>query len=410
MKKKLIKGSLVFGLAVLLLIPCFTGAASSNARTLGELKAELAAYKKKLNDNTSNQNKTKSEINAAKNTISKSESEIEANTVRMEEARKQIEQLNVEIEETKGEIENLVRSYEVMSGDNNYLEYIFGASSISDFIIRYSISEQLANYNDELITDFENKIDENERLKKELAEREVTLNNLIAAKEKAIASLNNQLSEYVEDAQDLKEQVKAVEDSVNYYVKMGCKDSDLLASCVNLVTDTGFVRPLKKGIRTSNFGYRTHPVTGQKNKFHSGIDIGGNAEGTNVYSIANGKVGMISQPAPGKKVCGGKMVYIYHNINGQLYTSTYMHLLTINVKVGDPVTNETVIGTVGGGSRTSSWESCSTGPHLHLSLAKGWYGSTYVSYSTWVANLVDPGLRQYTNIPAMGKYFYSRTW
>ncbi len=410
MKNKILKGSLIFGLSVVMIIPCFTNAVSSNAKTLGELKAELAAYKKKVNDNEASQSKTKSEINAAKNTISKAENEIEVNQKRIEDAKKQIEQLNVEIAETQEEIKNLVRSYEIMSGDNNYLEYIFGASSISDFIIRYSISEQLASYNDDLITGYEDKIDENERLKKELADREIALNNQIAEKEKAIASLNNQLSEYVEDAQDLKQQVKDIENSVNYYVKNGCKDNDLLSACVNLMTDTGFVRPLKKGIRTSNFGYRTHPVTGQKNKFHTGIDIGGNAEGTNVYSIANGKVGMISQPAAGKKACGGKMVYVYHNINGQLYTSTYMHLLTINVKVGDPVTPETVIGTVGGGSKTQSWESCSTGPHLHLSLAKGWYGSTYVSYSTWVANLVDPGLRQYTNIPGYGVYFYSRTW
>ncbi len=410
MRNKILKGSLALGLAVAMIIPCFTTAYSSNAKTLGELKAELAAYKKKVNDNAASQNKTKSEINAAKNTISKAESEIEVNQQRIEAAKKQIEELNVEIAETQEEIKNLVRSYEIMSGDNNYLEYIFGASSISDFIIRYSISEQLADYNDNLITSYEDKIDENERLKKELADREIALNNQIAEKEKAIASLNNQLSEYVEDAQDLKQQVKDIENMVKNYVDRGCKDNDLLTSCVNLMSDTGFVRPLKKGVRTSNFGYRTHPVTGEKNKFHTGIDIGGNAEGTNVYSIANGKVGMISQPAPGKKACGGKIVYVYHNINGQLYTSTYMHLLSINVKVGQAVTNETVIGTVGGGSRTQSWESCSTGPHLHLSLAKGWYGSTYVSYSTWVANLVDPGLKQYTNIPGYGKYFYSRTW
>lgn len=410
MKSKVVKSILVLSLLVGLFIPCFTNAATSKARTLGELKAELAAYKKKVNENSAGQAKTKGEITSAKNTISAAEAEIDANQKKIEEAKKQIEQLNVEIAETQEEIKNLVRSYEIMSGDNNFLEYIFGATSISDFIIRYSISEQLASHNDELITGYEEKIDENEKLKKDLADREVALNNKIAEKEKAISSLNNQLTEYLAEAQDLKDQVAAIETSVNYYVTNGCKDNDLLESCVNIKTDTGFARPLKRGIRTSNFGYRTHPVTGQKNKFHSGIDIGGNAEGTNVYSIANGKVGMISIPRAGSKVCGGKMVYIYHNINGQLYTSTYMHLLSVNVKVGDAVTNETVIGTVGGGARTQSWESCSTGPHLHLSLAKGWYGSTYVSYSTWVSNLVDPGLRQYVNIPPYGQYFYSRTW
>lgn len=390
-------------------LPCHTDAISSNAKTLKELKAELAAYKKKVNDNSANQTKTNGEINAAKNAITVAEKEIEDNQKKIEEAKRQIEELNVEIQETEKEIKDLIRSYEVMSGDNNYLDYIFGATSISDFIIRYSISEQLAKHNDELIDGYEAKINENEQLKSDLAAREITLNNKISEKEKAISSLNNQLSAYVDEAQGLKEQLAAVEDMVNYYVKNGCKDNDLLSTCVNLMTDTGFVRPLKRGVRTSNFGYRYHP-TQHVWKLHSGIDIGGNAEGTNVYSIANGKVGMISVPKAGTKQCGGKIVYVYHNINGQLYTSTYMHLLTINVKVGDPVTNETVIGTVGGGSRTQSWESCSTGPHLHLSLAKGWYGISYTSYSTWISNLVDPGLRQYTNIPGYGTYFYSRVW
>lgn len=404
MKNKILKGTLVIGLLAMFFVPCFTSAASSNAKTLKELKAELEAYKKKVNDNSANQKKTSSEINAARNAISSAESEIEANQKKIDEAKKKIEELNVEIAETEEEIKDLLRSYEVASGDNNYLEYIFGATSISDFIIRCSISEQLANYNDDLITDYENKIDENEKLQKELADREIALNNKIAEKEKAIASLGNQLSVYEEEAQDLKKQLAAVEESVNYYVKAGCKDNDLLATCVNLMTDTGFVRPLNKGTRTSNFGYRYHP-TQHVYKLHSGVDIGGNPEGTNVYSIANGKVGMILR----KQSCGGNMVYVYHNINGQLYTSTYMHLLSVNVKVGDAVTSKSVIGTVGGGSRTP-WDSCSTGAHLHLSLAKGWYGQTYVSYSTWIANLVDPATSKYVNIPPLYKYFYSRTW
>lgn len=404
MKNKILKGSLILGLIAMMIVPCFTSAASSNAKTLKELKAELAAYKKKLNDNSFNQQKTISERNAAKNAITQAEQEIETNQNKIEEAKKKIEELNVEIAETEEEINDLLRSYEIAGGDNNYLEYIFGATSISDFIIRCSISEQLANYNDGLIDEYESKIDENERLQKELADREVVLNQRIADKERAIASLGTQLSTYEEEAQDLKKQVAAVEESVNYYVKAGCKDNDLLSTCVNLMTDTGFVRPLKKGVRTSDYGYRYHP-TQHVYKLHSGVDIGGNAEGTNVYSIANGKVGMILK----KQSCGGNMVYVYHNINGQLYTSTYMHLLTINVKVGDAVKNDTVIGTVGGG-RGTPWDSCSTGAHLHLSLAKGWYGSTYVSYSTWIANLVDPGASKYVNIPPLNKYFYSRTW
>ena len=46
-----------------------------------------------------------------------------------------------------------------------------------------------------------------------------------------------------------------------------------MKNAVSVKGDTGFLRPLNRGTTTSYFGYRTHPVTGVKNKFHSGIDI-----------------------------------------------------------------------------------------------------------------------------------------
>ena len=140
-------------------------------------------------------------------------------------------------------------------------------------------------------------------------------------------------------------------------------------------------------------------------KLRPGIDIGGNKEGTSVYSTANGTVGMIINDTS-KKICGGKQVYIYHTINGKKYTSAYLHLLNINVKLGDSVTNNTVIGTVGGGSKTKKWESCSTGAHLHFTLAEGWYGTTYNSYSIFVAKTFDP--QKTLKLPNKYTYWYSR--
>ena len=66
-------------------------------------------------------------------------------------------------------------------------------------------------------------------------------------------------------------------------------------------------------------------------------------------------------------------------------------MLTVNVKTGQTVTSNTVVGTVGGGRGTSSWDKCSTGPHLHFAVAYGWYGGTgsnsYSSYSTYLAKM-----------------------
>lgn len=412
MRKKIFKGLFICSFAAIMIVPCFLYPskveAVSNANTLAELRKELADYKAKVNSAQYNKKKTQSEINASRNAISVAHTEIDNNRKKIEEAKIKIEELNVEIADTEEQIKDLMRSYEIMSGDNNYLEYIFGATSISDFIIRYSISEQLANYNDGLIDSYEGKIAENEQLQRDLAAREKELDKKIVDLEKAIDSLGAQTAQYDEEAIKFEAEVKSTQELINFYVKQGCGENEPLNTCVKVVSDTGFARPLKKGVRTSNYGYRWHPTQGVY-KLHNGVDIGGNSEGTPVYSIANGMVGKVLK----RQSCGGNMVYIYHTVNGVQYTSTYMHLYRIDVKVGDMVQSTTQIGTVGGYSTSTShggYDTCTTGAHLHLSLAKGWYGKTYQSYSTWIANLLDPGQSKYVNIPGYGVYFYSRTW
>lgn len=386
---------------IVLLFP-FSVNAASNANNLKELRQELANYKAKKAAADSSKSRTQGEINSSKNAISNAQNEIEANKAKIEQAKKDIQALNIEIDKTKGKINELMKSYEISSKDKSYLEYIFSAKSISDLIVRMNASQKIADYNDGLVTSYEQKITENETLQKDLANREIELNKKIDNLESAIDSLGNKLSTFIEEALDAQSDIDSTQKLINYYVNLGCGETEDFNECVKVKGDTGFLKPLNKGTITSHFGYRTHPVTGQKYKFHSGTDIGGNAEGTNVYSAANGMVGKIINRAS----CGGNQVYIYHTINGVKYTTGYMHLLSINVKVGDTVTNQTVIGTVGGGKKTSSYERCSTGPHLHFMIGKGWYGSTYVSYNTWVTNLLNPV--NVIKFPAQGVFFYSR--
>ncbi len=411
--KKFGKTVLATGLSVLMVIPLFSPPeeveAASQANSIADLRRELNDYIAKKKKAENNKNLTQSQINANKNSISAKQTEIENSNRKIEEATEQIAKLDAEIEETDGKIKDLLRQTAKSNGDNIYLEYIFGAKDVSDFIIRYSVSEKVAAYNDELITSYENKIKENEQLKIDLSNRKVELNNQISSLETAIDSLGNQLSAFVEQVSDFDQDVKSTQALINYYVSQGCKENESFDVCLNKVTDTGFVRPLSKGVRTSNFGYRTHPVTGVKQSFHTGVDIGGNAEGTKVYSAARGTVAKIIY----RYYCGGNQVFIHHTINGKRYTTQYQHLYSINVKVGQQVDRNTAIGTVGGGSTSSKYggyDTCTTGAHLHFSLATGWYGTDYVAYSSWVSHLVDGGSKQYANIPAYGIYFYSRTW
>ena len=395
------KKIIVLLLTIILFIP---NVFATNALTLGELKSELAALKTKKANQEYKKKRTNNEIESARNNIYTSQNEITQNREKIENAKKEVEELNNEIASTKESIKRLINSYELLQGDNIYLEYIFQAESYADLVYRYEVVNQILGYNNSQIESWESKVTYNEQLQVDLAKQEEELNKKIASLESSIDSLGSDLEKISDITMDIQEQIDGINSLIKYYEGLGCKDNQDLNECVSVKGDTMFRKPLIKGTITSYFGYRIDPIRGSY-RFHSGTDIGGNAEGTNVYATANGVVGMIIDNTS-KKICGGRQVYIYHTINGKKYTSGYMHLLDINVKVGDKVTSETVIGHVGGGRKTQSWESCSTGAHLHFMLGYGWYGSTYSSYSTWISNLFDA--KKTLNLPNKYTYWYSR--
>ncbi len=70
------------------------------------------------------------------------------------------------------------------------------------------------------------------------------------------------------------------------------------------------------------------------------------------------------------------MLYINVWMDGKEYTTYYYHLLNFNVNVGDRVTEDTVIGYVGGYSTSvahGGYDLCTTGAHLHFGVQNGYY-------------------------------------
>lgn len=100
---------------------------------------------------------------------------------------------------------------------------------------------------------------------------------------------------------------------------------------------------------TSEFGWRTHPITGDR-KFHRGIDFGA-AKGTPIYAVDAGRVVFA-----GDKDGYGKAVVIQHQ--GSLST-LYGHASQLYVRQGQQVVRGQMIAAVGS-------TGFSTGPHLHF--------------------------------------------
>ena len=118
--------------------------------------------------------------------------------------------------------------------------------------------------------------------------------------------------------------------------------------------------PLKRDefmLVTSPYGNRRDPMDHSRTQFHKGIDISCRNEAL-LATENNGKVVGVNHNA---NTGGGKSVTIeYNREDGSKYQATYMHMSSIDVKVGDTVNAGQKIGVSGNtGTRT-------TGPHLHF--------------------------------------------
>ena len=130
-------------------------------------------------------------------------------------------------------------------------------------------------------------------------------------------------------------------------------------------TDAEHIRysyPLKRAefmLVTSPFGMRTDTINPCTKQMHKGIDI--QAKHDEVLATEDkGKVIKVNNSTDGG---GGRYVTVeYSRPDGNKYQCTYMHLSSVNVKVGDEVNAGQKLGMSGNsGTRT-------TGEHLHFSV------------------------------------------
>ena len=157
MKKKIL-----LLLILLLIIPI-----NANAKTLRDFKAELDAAQRALDSNQSDIHATQEEIDAAKNRVTEIHQEMTDIDNDMLEINRNISKLNEKIQEKDKETKDIMKYYQFSNGESAYLEYLFSAKSITDFIYRMAITEQLSKYNDKLIKEMNSLIEQNrENIKK----------------------------------------------------------------------------------------------------------------------------------------------------------------------------------------------------------------------------------------------------
>ena len=399
MKKTLLYTFLILILSFVLIKPVNADSLKDLRNQLANKQAQYNASKNKVELTTSQINSLNAEINSINASIQNTRDDIKT-------AEKEIDESKQKVDDKKVETDGLIQFLQVSNGGNIYLEYLFDAENYTDFIYRYEVVKQLTNYNSELIDELEELIIDLQKKEKELAAKQIKLENDRKELTSKVSTLTSSLSSYraegvdiLEDINNLKKNIAVYEE---YYKKNGCSESTDIDSCTGTVNAFGWRYPLAYGCVTSEYtGYNIRTDWSGGGGHHA-IDLDCVGEGTKVYAAANGTISRIAFYGS----CGGNTIYISHFVNGKKFTSQYMHLLRVadGMYVGKVVTDNTVIGYVGGYSTSVShggYDYCTTGTHLHFGIAEG--------YSAWDFNSHSINPREVFSFPKLvysgGGYF-----
>ncbi len=408
---KLVKriGYFIVTIAVLLVqvsVPTKNNYVDASAKTLRTMKAELAKLESELAANQKEQQEAESSISSSRKRIDQIAQEKVDIETEIKDLGEEINVLNKDIVDMNGEIKDIINYYQLSNtGDSAALEYIFSADDYTEFIYRMAVTEQLSDYNNATIKEYNKKIANNEQKKVELADKKVELGKKEIELDENIKSQQNRLTESMDGSIGLEDEISALRKNIKLYEETyKCKLDETIDECLadKMPAGTNFLIPIKSGRVSSNYGRRSYRLNGRwTSDFHYGLDFAG-GHGATVYSSANGKVAAIFP----KRSCGGNMVYINHYVNGKKYTTGYYHLGSIKVHVGQTVTYQTPIGTQGGKPSIETWDHCSTGSHTHFTVSTGNWGNDFNSYSGFIARNINP--RKVVKAPALGGSFSRR--
>ena len=382
---------------------------------------KIEQSEKKINELTDKKNNSEKTLAELDSSIKKLDSDVNKLLDQKVSLEKDINKLTTEIndlteiiEKRNAQIERQARSAQLNKEDQDLLNVILSANSISDALSRTVAYTKLVSANKDLMEaqkrdkdslDIKKKISDKKaemvsKKAKELQTKQTKLEKNKAEQvqlaEKILSELSKESSNKSEYEAQKAEAIKIAEENQKRLKELAEKKSEAEkalqaqrekeqleaqdsisvskpsssigtsnnsngdgSSSVTLPSQGGFALPLAGGYTiTSGFGSRPDP-TGYSGAHHDGIDLATSA-GTPIYASRGGKVVEASY-----HYSAGNHVIILHD-NG-LYTY-YMHMTNIGTSVGAEVKAGESIGTVGSTGN-------STGNHLHFGISSGlWSG------------------------------------
>ena len=381
---------------LLLLLTVFLVPINTEAKTLKELEDEVNKFTSELESKNNQIAANDAEVAEIEKNIANIQSQITSIKKETDVLEQEIAESNQEIAEKSEQSKSLFQYLQVSEGENAYLEYIFGATDITDMVYRMAIVEQLTEYNDKVMKELSDLVEENETRKKELSAKNDELEKLTDELEAEQEKINADSAAIRETMPSVEKQISEAKKQISYYRNLGCGINENIDSCEMRVNGNSvpvssglFYRPMDSGYVTQNW----------MNNGHLGIDLSNTNKTIEIHPVATGTVFKIYYDDCSSSNCSygcngrAKVVKIRHNVNGRYIYSTYAHLSSFgNISEGQVVTPDTVIGRMG-------TTGCSTGSHLHLELTTcDWHAGGGCTWGTYQKSTINP--RQYIGFPS----------
>ena len=331
-----------------------------------ELKQKLSALANDKASAIQRKNLLDQQISTISAEIANTEQQIAAYTQLINQTQQELEEAEAQEEKQYELFCQRVRAMEER-GTASYWSVLFNASSFTDLLSTLDFINEIMEYDQGVIDDLQ-------ALQEEISAKKADLEEQKAGEEAAKAELVDRKAELSQQRKEADALVKEIESNESEYKDtldaINAEEEDIQAKIVKLSKELaaqqvaqgkpsqaalgGYIWPVSSRRITSPFGNRNTGISGASTN-HKGVDIGGVGYSTEVKAAKAGTV-IVAQHSSSY----GNYVVVSH---GSGNTTLYAHMSSIKVKVGQSVSQGTVVGITGS-------TGISSGPHLHFEITE----------------------------------------
>lgn len=366
-----------------------------------ELENEKSKVDSQIKEAQEKQEQLEAEKSETMKTVESLITQISSVQAEVDQLESRISELQTEISSRERDIEQKEEEYNEQeklldarivalykSGDTSYLDVLLTSSSITDFLAKYYMAEELINYDKELMQSIKQQKADIEAEKTQLEADKKELDTSLAQTEQkktSLKSLKNEKEDYVDqltaEEKEVQEEIEELEEE-NRKIANEIKEAQIRyqKQLEELKNNSGssssqsgsgyFIRPVSSGPITATAYYSS-------GKFHGAVDYGVSV-GTPVKAAADGVV----MTTKNLSSSYGTYVVIQHANGLQTY---YAHGKSgsISVEPGEIVKQGQQIMLSGNTGNSS-------GPHLHFEVRKSPYNYSYSAKAYGQDSRVDP--------------------